>query len=129
MMTPYLTETLDSKQCHGCAAVVPFDDNFCRRCGILQKAGAVTAGNSRHWSEIETTVLTDDRSASQLLSGLLVNTIKQKVAAKTAPLRSNPFGAGVVTAIVAIPMWLLIILLSPLDAYTAARSASSRIYH
>ena len=114
MMTPYLTETLDSKQCHGCAAELPLADNFCRRCGVLQKAGAVTAASGKHWSEIETTVLTDEREANQMLSGLLVNTIKQKVAATTTPLRSTPFGAGVVTAIVAIPMWLLIILLSPL---------------
>jgi hypothetical protein len=46
---------------------------------------------------------------------------------KTGPLRLNRFGVLMIAVLIAIPMWLLIILLSPLDAYAAAKAASSQM--
>jgi hypothetical protein len=56
----------------------------------------------------------------------MLDVITKSVAVKTAPLRLNRFGARFFAVIVAVPIWLLIVLLSPLDAYTTARVAMSR---
>jgi ribosomal protein L40E len=122
-----LIETVALKHCHACAADLPTTDNFCRQCGILQRGGADKEMRGKHWSEGKTGLIKKDEEANQLLSGLLVNAITQKVAIRTGPLRSSPFGARIIAAIVVIPIWLLIVLLSPLDAYLAARDASSHI--
>jgi len=66
--------------------------------------------------------------STQTLSGLLVSSLTQIVAVKTMPLRYGRLGSRVIAGVVAIPIWLLIILLSPLDAYTAAKAASSQLY-
>lgn len=127
MMTSDLRETVTIKQCDHCAAEMPASDNFCRWCGIRQEAATVTAAHRMHRSEFATQIMRSDAGDYQTLSSLLVNTLAQSVAVKTTPLRSNRLGSGVVATLVAIPIWLLIILLSPLDAYAAARGASSQM--
>ena len=109
MVSTRLIEPLAAKQCHSCFAELPACDRYCRQCGVHQ------------------TVLRDEDATVQLLSGALINSMTQSISAKTAQVLTNHFGARLVAAIAVLPIWLLIILLSPLDAYFAARVATSRI--
>jgi hypothetical protein len=109
MASTQLIEPSETKQCHSCFTELPACDKYCRQCGIHQK------------------VPRDDDATVQLLSGALIGTLTQSLTAKTARSLPNPFGARLVAAIAVLPIWLLIILLSPLDAYFVARVAKSRI--
>lgn len=128
MISRRLMEATEIKQCHSCATELPACDNFCRRCGILQRASSLPAFDNTGWAERETRALWGGEAADQMLSGPLVNALTRGIAEKTAPVNLNPFGARLVLAIVAVPIWLLIILLSPLDAYAAARASTSRMH-
>ncbi|HKY05771.1 MAG TPA: hypothetical protein VJQ56_12820 [Blastocatellia bacterium] len=127
MDTLHLKRTVAIKQCRSCSAELPAPDNFCRRCGICQSPDPVTVDYSQDWCTCRTKVLRSDAEALQLFSGQPLKTLTESVAAKTGSLRLNRLGALVIAVLVAIPMWLLIILLSPFDAYTSARAASSQV--
>ena len=112
------------KQCHRCGAVLPGNHNFCRSCGISQLVRDNQTDRIRATDISETP---KSLETSQLLSEILVRSLTKSLAIRTAPFRSNRFGTSVVAALTIIPIWLLIIFLSPLDAYTAARAASSEL--
>ena len=145
MVTQRLIEA-DAKRCHSCLSGLQTSDNFCRSCGISQVTDAVTPDTDEGWRHCETTVLKiedeseiDESLSSSLddtliqtetyesLSSPLVKTLTQNIATRTSSLRSNRFGASIVAVLIAIPIWLLIILLSPVDAYTAIRAIASQM--
>jgi len=112
------------KQCHRCGALLPGNHNFCRSCGTSQLVRQDQTDRIKANDERETP---KSLETSQLLSEILVRSLTKSLSIKTAPFRSNRFGTSVVAALTIIPIWLLIILLSPLDAYSAARAASSEL--
>jgi hypothetical protein len=118
-------ETVAITLCRGCGSAGPASDNYCRQCGAFQKAGPSLSGS--HGSEYETRAIGESSPAYQGLSKSMLDVITKSVAVKTTPLRLNRFGARFFAVIVAVPIWLLIVLLSPLDAYTTARVAMSRV--
>ncbi|HKS41375.1 MAG TPA: hypothetical protein VJX74_12250 [Blastocatellia bacterium] len=145
MVTQRLIEA-DAKRCHSCSSGLQTSDSFCRSCGISQTTGAVTPDSNENWRHCETTVLnndneidTDESLSSSLddtltqtetyesLSSPLVKTLTQNIATRTSSLRSNRFSMSIVAVLIAIPIWLLIILLSPIDAYTAIRAIASQM--
>ena len=121
-MTSQRMETLALKRCARCTAELEASHNFCRWCGTRQGAGAVTAASSE--DQISTKAFCIDQEF-QTFSSLLVKTLTQSIATKATPLTGSRFGARVAGALIAIPIWLLIVLLSPLDAYAAVRAASA----
>lgn len=123
MTTPDKTETVALKLCHSCAAEVPASDIYCRKCGVHQRAGAATGEN---WNESKTKRLQQGEAGYQTISSPLVNQLTQAVAVKASTLNGNRFGVRLVATLITIPIWLLIILLSPLDAYAAAKAVSSQ---
>ena len=128
MVTQRLIEA-DAKRCHSCSSELQTSDNFCRSCGISQTTGAVILENDEGWRHCETTVLKndDELETDESLSSPLVKTLTQNIATRTSSLRSNRFGTSIVAVLIAIPIWLLIILLSPIDAYTAIRAVASQM--
>jgi len=112
------------KQCHRCGALLPGGHNFCRSCGIAQLDRAETAAAER---AIDASIAPRSLETSQLLSEILVRSLTRSLSIRTAPFRSNRLGTSIVAALTIIPIWLLIVFLSPLDAYTAARAASSEL--
>ena len=120
-------ETIALKQCRNCSGELFAPDNFCRWCGVHQSDDPVKAADNGSRCEHQTNFLRADGEMHQSLSSLSLNTVAHNVATKTGSLRLNRFGVIVVAALIAIPMWLLIILLSPFDAYTSAKAASSRM--
>jgi hypothetical protein len=109
---------------------MPASDNFCRSCGCGQPGRKAATADNGLRRDISTTILShseESRYASQTISNALVNTIAHSVAAKTAPFRRGRVAARLIAALVVLPMWLLIVLLSPLDAYVAAKAASAQL--
>lgn len=127
MRTSDLKETVVVKECHNCGGGMPASDNYCRWCGTRQETITLTTTNAAAPLEGETKEARNDGEEYQTLSSQLVNTLTQTISAKTTPLRHNRFGSNLVAAIICVPILLLIVLLSPLDAYTAARAAAGQL--
>jgi hypothetical protein len=137
-MDTHNAETTAIVACGACGTGLLATDKFCRRCGISQKweknsektaATQVFADNeSGLTTNIEPTI------ASQQLyhrvSGPLVRAIVSSVAeSNTSRLTqtSTGFLKSSIVALVLVPIWMIIVLLSPLDAYVAARTLTRTI--
>lgn len=112
-------ETVALALCYSCGHELHEHDRFCRRCGVNQ---------SEHCNQpsYRTLAMTDD-DLYHTISGPMVKAVTAEMKAVT----TTPFGTAlirpVILALISVPIWLLIILLSPLDAYAAARAAANRI--
>jgi hypothetical protein len=121
------------KACTSCSGGLLEYDKFCRWCGErqpsliktsnqLSAAQTVTASNSL--SPYTTSAL--DRAGAQgtiysRVSGPLVSAIVAGVSANSPQVCSRVVKRAVF-ALISIPIWLIIILLSPLDAYAATKN-------
>lgn len=123
------------KACESCAAGILERDRFCRWCGQLQVAMTTTdlrtAGNSRQLalhqpSRYLTTVLGEPASTNSLhrVSGPLVSAVVATLATGPASKPHRSVFSTAVAALLSVPLWLMIVLLSPLDAYAAAKNLS-----
>ena len=113
-------------RCRNCDRHSPAPDNFCRWCGFNRSEGLPSAPQIVEWQNSRTTVLNYSEGARSV-SQLPLDTLTQSVAATTGSLRLNRYGALVIAVLIAIPMWLLIVLLSPFDAYLSAKGAWSQM--
>jgi hypothetical protein len=127
MISLHQADTVSIKQCRICFGQLLAPDTFCRWCGIQQKEAQVTASHKANRYEQRTGQIDTIKEVYQSPSKQLLEAMAKSVAVKTGTLQLNRFGVFVVASVIAIPMWLLIILLSPLDAYTSAKAASSRM--
>ena len=125
--------TVTVKACTSCSGGLLEYDNFCRWCGQrqpgpieissqLSAAQPVTASSSL--SPFTTSAL--ERAGAQgtmysRVSGPLVSAIVASVSANSSQMCSR-FVKKAVFVLISIPIWLIIILLSPLDAYAAAKN-------
>src|SRR5262245_42160680 len=119
-------ETEPVKVCGSCSAQLPASDKFCRRCGVDQ---LVAQCHDLTDTETDTAPVSGARPnrAGYLLSSTLVGTITESVAIKPATLRPGRLGIRLVAGLIVIPIWLLIVLLSPVDAFLSAKAASNQI--
>ena len=127
-------KTAAIKACESCAVGILDRDKFCRWCGALQ--GAMTASLSaaadsrpitlREPSHYLTTELAQLASTSSLhrVSGPLVNAVVASLSTGPALRPRAPLFARAITALLSFPLWLIIVFLSPLDAYAAAKNLS-----
>lgn len=116
MLTPQLTETIAMKQCHRCGMELRDRDKFCRRCGVSQNLSA----------EHATKLFSDSGALHQSLSGSLVQAVTTGLAQRTTALPANRWAMRLASVLVAVPLWLMIVLLSPLEAIAAARAISNQ---
>jgi hypothetical protein len=118
------TEKVVSTLCCNCHRHLATPDNFCRWCGFQQTELLPASARNFEGKTSETTVLgRNEQVVSRSISKLPMERLTQSVALTTGSLRLNRWGALVIAVLIAIPMWLLIILLSPFDAYLSARNA------
>src|SRR5262245_30775507 len=120
-------ETVAIKQCPVCAGELLMRDRFCRHCGVNQTDSYVTAALTSDLSGYETRPLSDDKATYQSLSGTLLNIVEQGVLSKPSMYCASRRAARLITVITALPIWLLIVLLSPVEAYSAARIITKQI--
>lgn len=119
-----MTETVSLKQCHVCGVEQHDRDKFCRRCGIRQVSGYATAARLERMSECETRPLQRDEEVYQSFSGQLIHIVAQSMSARAAKQSGSRGGRRLVCTLITIPIWMLIVMLSPLDAYAAAKAAA-----
>ena len=125
------TTTLAIKPCVACKAGLPEDSRFCRWCGASltvdpDQTERLNSGTIASAGCYRTTPL----AAPNLyhpISGPLVTALVANV-----PMREvQPSAVGItkrmLLALMAVPIWVMIILLSPIDAYASAKIIGQRI--
>jgi hypothetical protein len=120
------------KACGSCEAGILDRDTFCRWCGARQ--GAIDSrGGMDHptmSSCVPSNYLTTGleplaaRTNLHRVSGPLVSAVVATLATGPVSHQRPSFFARAITALISVPLWLMIVLLSPLDAYAAAKNLS-----
>ena len=127
MINAQTIETVAIKQCPSCAAKLLARDRFCRHCGINQTDNCATAALTFELPSYQTRTLSDDNTTYQSLSGTLVNIVARGVSTTSSAFFASRRAARLIAALATVPIWLLIVLLSPVEAYAAARTITKQI--
>jgi hypothetical protein len=125
MFAQEMTETVGLTQCHTCGAELLERDKFCRRCGVDQRlctAPTTAAPGHSGRFEYETRPLSGGGNRGGSFSGTLVNFVTQSVSERASGCGANRWTIRLVGALVVAPLWVMIVLLAPLDAYVAAKA-------
>jgi hypothetical protein len=124
MMTPHETEIIAINQCQTCKADLRAHDKFCRQCGVRRFNGYVTSTDLKRLAECETRPLPGGTEEFSSYSGQLIRIVTQSLSARTTTLSSGRGFRRLVCTLITIPIRMLIVMLSPLDALAAARAAA-----
>jgi len=116
------TPTVDLRLCRVCLTEMRDHDEFCRQCGARQ-TGAIAPPANTAQSAYATSRLQADTFNS--VSASLLNAIAAGAQAGTSQLDS-PCARRAVSALIAVPLWLMIVLLSPIDAYATAKAIAGQ---
>lgn len=118
-------ETVGLKQCYDCGYELLERDRYCRRCGIWQR-GNIGASDIAAQPTLRFASHGRAPSASRYrsFSGPLINAVTDGIAISATTRLNSRVAKGVVCALISLPIWLLIVLLSPLDAWIATRAAT-----
>ena len=122
-------ETAGLKRCFSCNAEQRARDKFCRQCGISQRVEIASTAINSDWLSCETgrlPVATRYDSFSGALVSLVTMSMSARASAHSSSVFGNRWARRLASALVAFPLWLMIVLLSPLDAYVAARAIVKR---
>lgn len=129
------TTTIAIKPCRSCGAGVLEESRFCRSCGAEQsysfpRDSQMTISIDSIEPEPLTHYATKRLSQQRLyhpVSGPLVSAVAAGVPASVSSSPTGSVSRRMLLALMAIPIWVMIILLSPLDAYASARIIGNRI--
>jgi hypothetical protein len=129
MMPSYQTSRMEAVTvnfCSGCQTQLLSCDKFCRRCGRRQAKSYDTALNLAYPDECKTKLLVG--GAGDYLSGSspLIHMVTQGLSARVATPRPGRALHRLVCSLITIPIWILIVLLSPLEAYTVSKTVANR---
>lgn len=127
MFAPQLKETVAMKQCHSCGAELIERDKFCRRCGVSQQLQLSPLTDLHRQAESETKLFSDNGGMHQSFSGSLVTAMTTGMSQRTTTLHKSRWAMPLIGALVAVPLWLMIVLLSPLEAYGAAKAIARQV--
>ncbi|MGH9836427.1 MAG: hypothetical protein ACRD9Y_25670 [Blastocatellia bacterium] len=130
MLAQEMKETVGLNQCHACGAEGLERDKFCRRCGVnhsFRTAPYIGGAGGTEPFECETRQLPVIESRCYSFSGALAQAVTRGVSERTSPFRNQRWALRLVSALVAVPLWLMIVLLSPFDAYVAAREIAKQV--
>ncbi|MCI0485989.1 MAG: hypothetical protein L0229_05265 [Blastocatellia bacterium] len=116
------TPTLELRFCLMCRNAICATNRFCRHCGASQSIG------SEH---LETQKLNFALPPAgpvpyRALSGALIASLVESARAVNSPACGGRFAKKMLSALVPIPIMLLIILVAPFDAYIATRQIIER---
>src|SRR5262245_12606265 len=121
-----IRETAGLKSCNDCSRELREGDRFCRRCGADQNgrpAGGV-AGHGRRFASSYRTSRLPEADDCRRFSGSLVKSLVGRVSVRASRINYR-FAKLVISLLAAAPLWLLLVLLAPFDAYAAARSIAN----
>lgn len=136
MYEPDHSFTVPVRPCGACNAMLLESSNFCRCCGARQRIQSELKSKTDNLAS-ETSVPAssgqlETRRVSQPIlyhpvSGPLVRAVASGVPAALSGSPAREFPKRMLLALMAIPIWVMIILLSPIDAYTSAKIIGNRI--
>ncbi|HEY7184125.1 MAG TPA: zinc ribbon domain-containing protein [Blastocatellia bacterium] len=115
--------TVDLRLCRACSAEMRDHDKFCRHCGARRTGAIATPPASATPSAFATSRLRADTFNS--VSAPLLNAIASGAQAGAARLDSRRLRRAV-SALIVVPLWLMIVLLSPIDAYATAKAIAGQ---
>lgn len=120
------TKTAALTACRKCGTGLHERNNFCRWCGARQESDLTVRLRSQTSLTSTHSIPSPEQrrafnSPYHLVSGPLVKAIAENVSATLTLPRRDRFLQGVIQALVSIPIWLMFVLLSPFDAYAAAK--------
>jgi hypothetical protein len=118
-------ETRDLRLCDVCRAEPHERDKFCRRCGARLNALDVTQSVGAASSSTRVTS-SFPQDMCLMFSGRLLAAVVTGISPRIAPLHNRLF-KWLISALLSIPILLIIVLLSPLDAYATAKTISKQI--
>jgi hypothetical protein len=121
-------QTVAIKPCCSCGAGLLEGSRFCRLCGANQQAIDAIITNSE--SELRSSYITSKLSSSipyHPVSGPLVQAVARGVPASASQSVARDLPKRLLFALMAIPIWVMIILLSPIDAYASAKIIGQRV--
>jgi hypothetical protein len=78
-------------------------------------------------SDRKTALVRKDERLDKSVSSPIRDALTRIVEAKTGSLSLSRFGALALSALIVFPIWLLIVLLSPIDAFVSARAAANQM--
>ena len=128
--------TVAVKACPDCAAGLLDRDKYCRWCGAQQppaepydinyKTAYVESGEMvvPATSTLAPNIRTD---VYRKISGPLVSALVTGALPSTLPENQSPLIQRITLALISIPIWLMIVLLSPLDAYAAVKNLARQV--
>jgi hypothetical protein len=141
-------ETVAIKACNACSGGLLEGDKFCRWCGVrqispalIEKAKATSATEYGTGVSRFTTTALDQVVVEQIIleerainAGRYPSVSGPLVSALITSLRVNSdahprcgLAKRALLALISLPIWMLIVLLSPFDAYLAAKAISKGI--
>ncbi len=124
-------KTVAVKACVACASGILASDKFCRWCGAhqIQLAHSDSASPSSTVALFEASTYTTSMLTTgargdvyRRVSAPLVNAVVSGALAGPAIEERSPALRQVILGLISIPVWLIIVLLSPIDAYAAVRN-------
>lgn len=101
------TRTVAIKPCRACTSGLLESDKFCRRCGAPQR---YTTSRLYH-----------------PVSGPLVEAMVGAAPRRSSAWPSRSITRRIILPFVSVPIWMIIVLLSPLDAYASAKALTGRL--
>jgi hypothetical protein len=130
--------TVAVKACTECESALLERDKFCRWCGARQAnlvnlglspqavSSEASANNLPGCSTVELAIgaRTD---VYRRISGPLVTAVVTGALSAPSTERQSAFIKRVILALISIPIWLIIVLLSPLDAYAAVKNLARQV--
>lgn len=131
--------TVAVKACTECDSGLLERDKFCRRCGARQpgEEGAgpnpmqdLPAGAAACSAALFATIALAAGARTDVyrrISGPLVNAVVTGALAAPSTEHQSAFIKRVILALISIPIWLIIVLLSPLDAYAAVKNMARQV--
>ena len=131
--------TVAIKTCSACASGLLERDKFCRWCGARQPHDEGSGSNRVQEIPTRTVVCSAPLCATvpitavartdvyRRISGPLVTAVVTGALSVPSAENQSAFIKRVILALISIPIWLIIVLLSPLDAYAAVKNLASQI--
>lgn len=119
-----LTETIGFRRCCRCTAELRDRDKFCRHCGVRQSHCYATSTDLAHLAHNETQSLQRCSENYTTYSGQLIRIVAESMSARTSAQNAHGWLKRLICTLITIPIWMLIVMLSPLDAYAAAKAAA-----
>jgi hypothetical protein len=127
MLAHQIIPTVGLKQCQSCGAKLLDRDKFCRRCGVEASDPSTVVSRRADSSDLKAGEVGGTGTLRRSYSGSLVGIVTQELSERTSSLHANRWAMHLVSALVALPLWLMIVLLSPLDAYVAAKAIARQV--